>query len=72
MDVRIGLVVRAIYIIGVIAALLIGLAVSTGGNFGVMGMAMSGCLLVGLLAADTDPEPDADSRARASTWRRDP
>ncbi len=72
MDVRFGLLVRGIYIIGVIGGLLVGLAVSTGSDLGVMGMAISGCLLVGLLTADTDPEPDVDSRARASMWRRDP
>jgi hypothetical protein len=65
-DVQIGLVARGMYVVGVIAALFIGLAVSTGGHLGVMGMAISGCLLVGLLAADTEPDPDTESSARST------
>ncbi len=58
MDRRVGQVARGLYVWGIVAALLIGLATSTGGHIGVMGMSISGSLLVGLLAADTDPEPN--------------
>ena len=55
-DVRMVSVARGIYVISIVGVLLLGLALSTGGNLNVMGMAVSGCLLVGLLASDTDPD----------------
>jgi len=55
-DVRMGALARGVYALAVVSALLIGLAVSTGGHLGVMGMSISGALLVGLLISDTEPE----------------
>ncbi len=55
-DGRMGAIARGIYVVSIVGALLIGLALTTGAHIGVMGMAISGSLLVGLLVSDTEPE----------------